>query len=454
MASDFVCPKNAYCTDTTRTLVGANKTEIYHRTVTSLTGQGPAYTGSITETYYKEYGIFSTGDWILAARSTDGGKTQTFTSDAGADLRKSMSPGGDMYKNVQANVQTTLAKGGQSGTLDKISSEQQKKAGIIPQNAAAPPDAQQPAAADATPTADAQKAANDDLKSPANARGEYGDLRYPITKVDDNQDHILFSMWEYSPKPINTSNTQTPGISGSRNKDRKSIGSVILPIPAGISDSNRVRWGEDSLSPEQSFLGDLLSRGITGEDGGAPGALGKGAGYIKENSTTTQEYFKNRYVQAVTGVNLLARNEGAIINPNMELLFQAPSLRSFPFNFRLTPRSENEAIEVRKIIRFFKQGMSVKKTKGELFLKAPNTFQITYYNGTYNGTKKDHPYLTKFKECALTDFTVNYTPDGNYMTYEGKEASMTAYEISMQFSELEPIFNDDYPKDGDATIGY
>jgi hypothetical protein len=450
MASDFVCPKNAYCTDTTRTLVGANKTKIYHRTVTSLTGQGPAYTGSITETYYKEYGIFSTGDWILAARSTDGGKTQTFTSDAGADLRKSMSPGGDMYKNVQANVQTTLAKGGQSGTLDKISPEQQKKAGIIPQNAATPPTANTTPAADATPTADAQKAANDDLKSPANARGEYGDLRYPITKVDDNQDHILFSMWEYSPKPINTSNTQTPGISGSRNKDRKSIGSVILPIPAGISDSNRVRWGEDSLSPEQSFLGDLLSRGITGEDGGAPGALGKGAGYIKENSTTTQEYFKNRYVQAVTGVNLLARNEGAIINPNMELLFQAPSLRSFPFNFRLTPRSENEAIEVRKIIRFFKQGMSVKKTKGELFLKAPNTFQITYYNGT----KKDHPYLTKFKECALTDFTVNYTPDGSYMTYEGKEASMTAYEISMQFSELEPIFNDDYPKDGDATIGY
>ena len=257
-------------------------------------------------------------------------------------------------------------------------------------------------------------------------------------------------MWEYSPKPINTSNTQTPGISGSRNKDRKSIGSVILPIPAGISDSNRVRWGEDSLSPEQSFLGDLLSRGITGEDGGAPGALGKGAGYIKENSTTTKEYFKNRYVQAVTGVNLLARNEGAIVNPNMELLFNSPSLRSFPFNFRLTPRSEPEAIEVRKIIRFFKQGMSVKRTKGELFLKAPNTFQITYYNGQ----SKEHPYLTKFKECALTDFTVNYTPDGSYMTYEGKEASMTAYEISMQFSELEPIFNDDYPKDGDATIGY
>jgi hypothetical protein len=450
MASDFVCPKNAYCTDTTKTLVGANKTEIYHRTVTSLTGQGPAYTGSITETYYKEYGIFSTGDWILAARSTDGGKTQTFTSDAGADLRKSMSPGGDMYKNVQANVQTTLAKGGQSGTLDKISPEQQKKAGIIPQNAAAPPDAQQPPANATQPTADAQKAANDDIDTTKGEPRKYPSLRYPEGKINDNQDYILFSMLEYSPKPIDTSNTQTPGISGSRATNRQSIGSVTLPIPAGISDSNRVRWGESSLSPEDSFLAGLLSRGITGKDGGAGGAITNAAGYVKENTKTTQEYFANRYVQAVTGVNLLARNKGAVVNPNMELLFEAPSLRSFPFNFRLTPRSEKEAIEVRKIIRFFKQGMSVKRTKGELFLKAPNTFQITYYNGT----KKDHPYLTKFKECALTDFTVNYTPDGSYMTYEGKEASMTAYEISIQFSELEPIFNDDYPKDGDATIGY
>jgi hypothetical protein len=455
MASDFVCPKNAYCTDKTKTLVGANKTEIYHRTVTSLTGQGPAYTGSITETYYKEYGIFSTGDWILAARSTDGGKTQTFTSDAGADLRKSMSPGGDMYKNVQANVQTTLAKGGQSGTLDKISPEQQKKAGIIPQNAAAPADATQPAADAQKPTdADINTAKTDIVSTNPNTRdgpNTYGNLRYPL-KLKDNQDYINIIMLKYVPKPIGQNTTAgTPSPRG--NKDRLTLGSVTLPIPAGISDSNRVNWGDDSLQPLESALADIMTSGITGQNGGVGGATERALNTVAKNSTDAQKLFTSKFVQNTLGVNILKRNEGAIVNPNMELLFNSPSLRSFPFNFRLTPRSEDEAKMVRKIIRFFKQGMSVQRSKSELFLKAPNTFQITYCNGQ----SKDHPYLTKFKECALTDFTVNYTPDGSYMTYEGKEASMTAYEISMQFQELEPIFNDDYTKiDGnnDTYIGY
>jgi hypothetical protein len=54
----------------------------------------------------------------------------------------------------------------------------------------------------------------------------------------------------------------------------------------------------------------------------------------------------------------------------------------------------------------------------------------------------------------MTNFSVNYTPDGSYSTYA--DGLMTSYEISMQFTELEPIFNNssDYPNDGDATIGY
>ena len=65
-------------------------------------------------------------------------------------------------------------------------------------------------------------------------------------------------------------------------------------------------------------------------------------------------------------------------------------------------------------------------------------------------------YINLIKECALQSFTVNYTPEGNYMTFA--DGLMTSYEISMQFQELEPIFNDDYKNlDGksiDTNIGY
>ena len=72
-----------------------------------------------------------------------------------------------------------------------------------------------------------------------------------------------------------------------------------------------------------------------------------------------------------------------------------------------------------------------------------------------NGNRGEHRFLPKIKECALTAFNVNYTPDGNYATYE--DSSMIAYEVQFSFQELEPVFNQDYSQlDGnsDESIGY
>ena len=50
------------------------------------------------------------------------------------------------------------------------------------------------------------------------------------------------------------------------------------------------------------------------------------------------------------------------------------------------------------------------------------------------------------------NMSVNYTPDGNYATYE--DGVMTAYEMRLSFTEIEPIFNDEYDDDNDRSIGY
>ena len=50
---------------------------------------------------------------------------------------------------------------------------------------------------------------------------------------------------------------------------------------------------------------------------------------------------------------------------------------------------------------------------------------------------------------------MNYTPDGHYQTYEN--SSMVAYEMSMSFQELEPIYHDEYTaldQDRDESIGF
>ena len=56
--------------------------------------------------------------------------------------------------------------------------------------------------------------------------------------------------------------------------------------------------------------------------------------------------------------------------------------------------------------------------------------------------RDNHPYLNKIKTCALSSFTVDYTPDGSYSTYD--DGSMTSYNVGMTFNELNPIYEDDY----------
>ena len=47
--------------------------------------------------------------------------------------------------------------------------------------------------------------------------------------------------------------------------------------------------------------------------------------------------------------------------------------------------------------------------------------------------------------------TVNYVPDGTYMTLP--DNSMTAYDLGLNFGELEAIFEDDYSMSTN-DIGY
>ena len=96
----------------------------------------------------------------------------------------------------------------------------------------------------------------------------------------------------------------------------------------------------------------------------------------------------------------------------------------------------------------FKQSQAVKRSKSQVFLKSPNTYKLQWLTAG----QKEHSFLPKIKECALSDFTVNFTPDGSYMTYENN--SMVSYEIAFSFQEIEPVYNSDYNDDGDTSIGY
>ena len=50
---------------------------------------------------------------------------------------------------------------------------------------------------------------------------------------------------------------------------------------------------------------------------------------------------------------------------------------------------------------------------------------------------------------------MSYTPEGQYATFN--DGAMVSYQISMQFQELDPIFNEDYTaldQNKDTEIGF
>ena len=277
-------------------------------------------------------------------------------------------------------------------------------------------------------------------------KGGNGPLVYPVSLSSIDRDLIKFSMMEYTPS------MQQSG----KRKEGNIIGQVLLPIPGGISDSNNVQWGSGELNPLEQKAAEATLTAMQ-QDFSAGVDVATNAVSNALNDPDTKKALGGMIVGAAVGIGqqALQRGEGMVVNPNMELLFGGPTLRNFGFTFKLSPRSKKEAKEVIKIIRLFKQGMSVIRSQSNFFLKAPHTFKLEYIKKTTRDSQEVHPYLNRFKECALSSCTVQYTPDGNYNTYS--DGVMTSYSMQLGFNELEPVFNDDYSKldgDSDTMIGY
>ena len=279
--------------------------------------------------------------------------------------------------------------------------------------------------------------------------GQTAPLRYPIDIAQTTQDVIKFDMLEFSPKPLTQSGAF--GTGKRSNASTRTLGSTILSIPGGIKDSNSTGWGDGSMNALEVALAGIALGGIQDGGEGLTNSITQTIGNVIGGSDDVKNAIAASFAGSAAGVGqqLLTRTTGAILNPNMELLFKGPSLRPFDFSFLLAPRDPGEAEEVINIIRFFKQGMAPIRSKSNLFLRSPNTFKVTYLHRGESG--KEHFGLNKFKECALLGLNIDYTPNTNYATFT--DGSMVAYRMTMRFQELEPVFNDDYQNEQNS-IGF
>ena len=323
-------------------------------------------------------------------------------------------------------------------------------------------------------------------------------IKYPIDALfggANSQDYVNISQYVYKPPGSNVIFNPKPATLLTQGAQRVSplqqkLGYVKLPMPNDVTDSNNVSWGEDAINNLSAAitsavttnpstvaggaaLGGLISA-LTGVDGfgkigalagifGNAGGLGAAGGILQnDNAQMVIGSAVSSRLLSLGGVNvspeaLLSRGYGVVPNMNMELLFNSPTLRKFVFNWKLAARDDFEAMQINKIIRFFKQGMAAKTQTDQaggstLLLGTPNIFKLRFMtrtggDGRFNNNGEIMG-VGRIKECAITGCSVNYTPEGKWAAYDdGQPVSVI---LTLRMEELEPIYASDYIGGNDA----
>ncbi len=324
-----------------------------------------------------------------------------------------------------------------------------------------------------------------------------GVLRYPLEAMTQHTDYLQIDIEKYEAigsNYITSTGSDERYVIGNARQNRAgrassskltkkpliNAGTIILPIPSNLQDTNNVNYGESSLNGlaavgvsavEEGMvgLGNFVGSGgkdkidFTSFTGNIKNKLeaGLGGGDRDVALTTASDMVAKKLISEavsifggnVTTNQLLSRESGEILNPNMELLFNDVTVRNFRFSFKFTPRNPEEAQQVKLIIRAFKRNMAPQAQggisgAGNFFLRAPNVFKLRYRSGN-----KDHPFLNKFKQCFLTDVQTTYTGEGVYSTYD--DGTPVSIILDLSFKEIQPIYDLDYDKTpGTGAVGY
>lgn len=297
-------------------------------------------------------------------------------------------------------------------------------------------------------------------------------LRYPNTPaISGDTDYVLFQFYKYKP-PFDVSK-ETPSqtdvgniqayYQGTQYNEVKEMPHILLYMPEDISTGYKSNWQGKNFSN----IGASMMKAAGGGD------------FTKKMDATLQGIDKamdnliplagakivSAAIGKITGESVsldefMGSTRGVVMNPNSELLFQGLDMRNFALNFKLVPRSVNEADQIEKIISYFKKaslpygnsgytdpggtffsdiaqlGLGGKGALAANYIRVPDLVRVSFMRG--GGL---NPNVPQYKMCALTQVDINYTPDGAYATT--KDGRMVAYNLALAFQETKLVFREE-----------
>ena len=312
-------------------------------------------------------------------------------------------------------------------------------------------------------------------------------LQYPSNIFSNYTDYVKFDFYKYQGPFSGDGKGKTTDINGlspdlqkynqsdgQQYKKYSGVEPILMYMPEDISTGYQTDWTGKGFSN--------IAAGLLKSSGAAN--AGNGAGTIDafvSALSTAGGAAPTAVAQGIsTGINALGAGDvstedvlqgslGVVLNPNTELMFQGFKLRSFGLKFKMSPRNEKEALEIRKIIGTFKKvslpnygqqpggatdiakglqkiiNKGTEKTNNN-YIGVPGLCTVQFMKGATL-----HPFLPQYKVCAITDVSINYTPDGTYSTFDGDGeglGSPVAVELSLNFSETKLIYSNEIIRDG------
>lgn len=123
---------------------------------------------------------------------------------------------------------------------------------------------------------------------------------------------------------------------------------------------------------------------------------------------------------------------GRVTNNRQELMFNGIDKRSFSFDFKMVPKSEQESENIKNIVNMFRfHAMPEFYAGSERTMISPSTFDIKYMHK--NG---EHTFMNRISTCVLESVSVKY---GGDRTQFFRNTAPVSTEISLGFKELEII---------------
>jgi hypothetical protein len=226
--------------------------------------------------------------------------------------------------------------------------------------------------------------------------------------------------------------------------------SIAMYMPDTLNYSYSQGYAEQDLGTD--LAAKAITAGKSALDKFKEEGVAAGAGSIAKSVGLEAASAITGLLGDKTGGALFTAATGVVKNPMLEMIYSAPSFRSFQFEFTFYPRDEREALEVQRIIERFRFHQAPELAEGAGgFLIAPSEFDIKFY---YAGSQ--NPNIPPIADsCVLTQIDVNYTPNG-FTAYEvpgedkpslGRTGMPVAIQMQLQFRETTFLTKADFRDD-------